>query len=161
MALTELAIRAFKADGTLQKKSGGNGLQLWIMPIGSKLWRYSYRFNGTQKTMALGSYPEVGIADVRRKREAARALLVSGIDPSQQKRLDKMKREGRAAATLTKNEWLLGMAYPFIGERPITEIKPQEILAVLKKVEARGILESAHRLRSVIGTLFRYPQASS
>lgn len=111
----------------------------------------------------------------------AKALLASGIDPSQQKRLDKltkaisdattfkaigeecldkMRREGRAQATLTKTEWLLGMAYPVIGERPIAEIKAQEILAALKKVEARGILESAHRLRSNIGTVFRYAIAT-
>lgn len=181
MALTELAIKGLKGNGTLQKKSDGEGLQLWITPTGSKLWRYSYRFNGVQKTLALGQYPDVGIADARRKHEAARAQLVSGIDPSQQKRLDKltkaisdattfravaeeylvkMKREGRAPSTLSKTEWLLGMAYPIIGERPIAEIKAQEVLAALKKVEARGILESAHRLRSNIGTIFRYAIAT-
>lgn len=181
MALTDVGIRALKAGETLQKVSDGGGLQLWVQPNGSKLWRMAFRFNGAQKTLAFGAYPALGLADARKKRDEAKALLASGIDPSQQKRLDKlskaisdattfkavaedyldkMKREGRAASTLDKTEWLLAMAYPFIGERPISEIKPQEILAVLKKVEARGILESAHRLRSVIGTVFRYAIAS-
>ena len=181
MALTDVAIRSIKPTGEKQKVSDGGGLQLWISEKGTKTWRYAYRFNGKQKDTVLGQYPIVGLSEARKRRDEAKTQLASGIDPSQQKRLDKlskaisdattfkaiadeyldkMKREGRAASTLEKTEWLLAMAFPFIGERPISEIKPQEILAVLKKVEARGILESAHRLRSVIGTMFRYAIAS-
>ncbi|OYU46960.1 MAG: integrase [Rhizobiales bacterium PAR1] len=83
MALTDVAIRALKANGKLQKISDGEGLQLWIMPHSSKLWRYAYRYNGSQKTLALGAYPEISLAEARKKRDEARALLVSGADPGQ------------------------------------------------------------------------------
>lgn len=177
MALTDVAIRALKAGSSLKKVSDGEGLQLWIQPNGSKLWRMAFRFNGAQKTLALGAYPEVSLSDARKKRDEAKALLVSGIDPSHQKRLDKLTkaivhattfkavaeefldkqaREGRAETTLTKNRWLLEFAYPLLGERPISEIKAQEVLAVLKRVEARGTLETAKRIRANVGAVFRY-----
>lgn len=78
MALTDVAIRALKSTGKLQKVSDGEGLQLWVMPHGSKLWRYAYRYSGTQKSLAFGAYPEISLADARKKRDEARTLLVSG-----------------------------------------------------------------------------------
>jgi integrase len=183
MALTDTQIRNAKPGEKVIKLSDGGGLQLWIMPNGSKLWNLAYRdLTQKQRKLSFGAYPGLSLSDARKKRDDAKALLASGIDPSQQKRLDKltkaisdattfkavaeeyldkMRREGRAEATLTKTEWLLSMAYPLIGDRPIAEIKAPEILAALKKVEARGILESAHRLRSVIGTVFRYAIATA
>lgn len=177
MALTDVAIRGFKATGKLQKKSDSLGLQLWIMPTGSKLWRFAYRFDGQQKTLSIGPYGEIGLAEARKQRDEARALLVSGKDPASEKRLEKLTRavtnattfqavaeeyldrqrlEGRAPATLEKTAWLLSIAYPALGNRPITEISPPEVLAVLKSVEARGKLETARRLRATIGTVFKH-----
>lgn len=182
MALTDFAIRSLKPNGKLQKISDGEGLQLWVTPQGSKLWRMAYRFCGSQKGLAFGSYPEVSIADARKKRAEARKLLAEGVDPGQQKKLDKLTREianattfkavageylerqareGRADTTLAKNRYLLELAFPAIGSRPIAEIKAAEIVAILKQLERRGTLEAAKRVRAVIGAVIRYAIATS
>ncbi len=181
MPLTDVAIRAAKPGSKVKKLSDGGGLQLWVMPNGSKHWRLSYRFRGPQKTMALGSYPDMTLLEARKRRTEAKKLLVSDIDPYQQKRLDKLtktiadtntfarvseelldrlKREGKADITLDKKRWLLGMAMPTIGDRPVSDITAPEILAILKKAEAKDLLETAKRLRSNIGQVFRYAIAT-
>lgn len=182
MPLTDVQIRGAKAKDRLVKLSDGGGLQLWITPAGSKLWYLAYRgFDRKQKKLALGAYPIVGLSEARRKRDEAKGQLVGGLDPSQQRRLskltraissattfrvvaeeylEKMRREGRAPATLDKTAWLFSLAYPGIGERPVAEIKPQEVLAVLRSVEKRGRLESARRLRANIGSVFKFAIAS-
>lgn len=182
MALTDVAIRSAKPTNSLQKISDGEGLQLWVQPNGSKLWRMAYRFAGKQKTLAFGTYPEVGLADARKKRDEAKALLASGIDPGQQKRLDKLtkaistattfravaeeyldkqKREGRSETTITKNRYLLEQAFPAIGDRPVAEIKAPEVLAILKNLERKGTLETAKRVRATIGAVIRYAIATA
>ncbi len=182
MALTDVAIRTAKPTNALQKISDGEGLQLWIQPNGSKLWRMAYRFAGKQKSLAFGTYPTVSLADARKRRDEAKALLASGIDPSQQKRLDKVtkaishattfrvvadeyldkqKREGRSESTLAKNRYLLEQAFPALGERPIAEIKAAEVLAILKHLERRGTLETAKRVRATIGAVIRYAIATA
>lgn len=88
MALTDAALRALKPNAAKQKISDSGGLQIWILPSASKVWRFAYRFNGLQKDIALGKYPAVGLAEARKKRDEAKALLASGIDPSQQRKLD-------------------------------------------------------------------------
>ena len=181
MALTDVAIRALKASGKLQKISDGDGLQIWVMPHGSKLWRYAYRYNGAQKTLAFGAYPEISLADARKKRDEARAVLASGIDPSQQKKLDKITkalseaatfnaiaeeylakktREGMAASTLKRLRSQLRLVGPAIGNRPIAEISPPELLAPLKKIDARGTHETATRTKELCGAVFRYGMAT-
>ena len=182
MALTDLAIRSAKPTNALQKISDGEGLQLWVQPNGSKLWRMAYRFAGKQKTLAIGTYPAIGLSDARKKRDEAKALLASGIDPSQQKRLDKVakairnattfrvvaeeyldkqRREGRSETTIVKNRYLLEQAFPAIGERPVAEIKAAEVLAILKHLERRGTLETAKRVRATIGAVIRYAIATA
>ena len=181
MALTDMAIRALKANGKLQKISDGDGLQLWVMPHGSKLWRYAYRFNGAQKTLAIGQYPEIGLADARKKRDEARATLVSGSDPSQQKKLDKITkalsdsttfnsvaeqylakktREGMAASTLKRLRSQLNKIANAFGSRPISEITTPEVLAPLKKIEAKGTFETATRTKELCGAIFRFAMAN-
>lgn len=181
MALTDVAIRALKANGKLQKISDGDGLQLWVMPHGSKLWRYAYRFNGAQKTLAFGQYPEIGLADARKKRDEARAVLVSGIDPGQQKKLDKITkalsdsttfdsvaeqylekktREGMAASTLKRLRSQLSKITNAFGNRPISEITTPEVLAPLKKIEAKGTYETATRTKELCGAVFRFAMAN-
>lgn len=182
MPLTDLAVRNAKPTATARKLSDGGGLQLLVTATGSKLWRLAYRFDGKQKQLALGAYPTITLADARTAREDAKKLLASGIDPSLQAKLekvaratssantfsviadeylDKMRREGRADATLEKTTWLLGFARPDLGNRPMAEISAVEVLHVLRKVEARGKLESARRLRSTIGSVFRYAIATA
>jgi len=122
------------------KMFDGGGLHLFVKPNGSKLWRLNYSWLGKQKTLSLGQWPDLSLADARSKREEARRVLASAIDPSQQRKIDiakariaendsfksvavewiaKNEREGMAEITLSKIRWLLGKAYPKIGSRPI------------------------------------------
>ena len=181
MALTELAVRSAKAEGRITKLSDGGGLQLWVTGDGAKRWRLAYRYAGGQKVLAIGVYPAVGLKDARTARQDAKRLLSEGIDPSSAKRqakaaqassaantfeaigaelVHKKRREGKAANTVAKSEWLLSLALPAIGARPIKEITAPDILAVLRKVESRGKLETARRLRATIGQVFRYAVAT-
>jgi integrase len=180
MPLTDLQIRR-AASANLAKLSDGGGLQLWVFPDGAKRWRLAYRFDGKQRVLALGVYPEVCLREAREAREAARKLLAGGVDPNRQRKLDtiikaeartntfaaiaaehleKKRREGKAQATLEQIEWCYRTANEVIGPRPIGEVKPAEILALLKAVESRGRVHTARRLRAKIGEVFRYAIAS-
>jgi integrase len=182
MPLTDIAIRKAKPGASTIKLSDGGGLQLHVHPNGSKYWRLAYRYDGKQKSLSFGVYPEVSLAEARRRRDAARALLREGKDPMVEKRMEKLARaiaagntfaaiadellakltrEGRAETTLKKTKWLFDFARPLIGERPVAEISAAEVLAVLRKVEVRGRLETARRLRSTIGSVFRYAIATA
>ncbi|MES1199813.1 MAG: integrase arm-type DNA-binding domain-containing protein [Pseudomonadota bacterium] len=181
MPLTDLAVRKSKPRERAWKLSDGGGLYLFIAPEGGRYWRFDYRLPGKRKTLSLGVYPQVSLAAAREKRDTARKQLSEGVDPALQRKLDrlagvakagctfrlvaaelldKMAREGRAAPTLKKARWVLKFAYPHIGERPISEISPPEVLAVLRTVEARGHYETARRLRSTCGKVFRLAIAS-
>jgi integrase len=177
--LTDTRVRTTKSRQKPIKLSDGGGLHLLITPHASKLWRLAYRFGGKQKTLAIGAYPTITLKAARDKREEAKRLLASGIDPSALRRLDKQitstgntfrdvaeeflakqEKEGRAAVTLTKKRWLLGFVYPAFGDRPVAEITALEVLSVLRQVEARGRYETARRMRSTCGTVFRYAIAT-
>ena len=181
MALTDVAIRALKPQAAKQKVSDGEGLQLWVLPTGTKVWRYAYRYDGTQKVLALGRYPLVGLAEARKRRDAAKAQLASGVDPARHKQrqkaskaeseantfsliacelLAKKQREGKASATIGKREWLYSLAKDALGNLPISDITAPEILAVLQTIEKRGHLETARRMRSAIGEVFRFAIAT-
>jgi integrase len=145
------------------------------------LWRWAYRYAGKQKTLALGVYPSVSLAEARTRRVDARRLLANGTDPSTIRKrekqaaktavannfraiaeelVDKLRREGRAPVTLAKKEWLLDLAYPAFGSRPITEITAADLLAPVREIEARGNYETAKRLRATCGSVFRYAIAT-
>lgn len=181
MALTQLQIDKAKPQAKVRKLSDGGGLQLWVEPNGAKRWRMAYRFDGKQRLFAIGVFPEIGLKDAREARDEARKLLASGVDPSQQKKLDKLARadertntfetiaaeliakkrkEGKDEKTLAKNEWLLGHAKADLGKRPIAEIKASEILAVLREIEGKGLHETAGRVRATIGQVFRHAIAT-
>jgi integrase len=182
MPLTDTAIRNAKAQSVVQKLSDGGGLQLWINPNGSKLWCLAYRFAEKQKKLSIGAYPAISLSAARDEREASKSLLASGIDPGQQKRLNqlalaanrantfeliaaellaKKRREGKASNTIGKREWLYSLAGEAFGKRPITEITAPEVLAALRKVESKGLHETARRMRSSIGEVFRYAIATA
>ena len=182
MALTDTAIRNAKPKHSMHKLSDGGGLQLWITPNGSKLWRLAYRFGEKQKKLSIGPYPAISLAKARDERETAKVLLAAGIDPGQQKKLDalastasqantfeiiaaellaKKRKEGKASNTIGKREWLYSLAGDAFGKRPVSEITAPEILAVLRKVENKGHYETARRLRSSIGEVFRYAIATA
>ncbi|KUM25630.1 integrase [Mesorhizobium loti] len=179
MALSDVKCRNARPASKLFKLSDGGGLQLWVQPTGSRLWRLAYRFDGKQKLLALGSYPLISLAEARQARDDAKRLLLAGMDPAHERRsrkagsakdtfrsiaeeyVDKLKKEGRADRTITKVKWLLDFAYPTIGDTCIREIDAATILVALRSVEVRGRYESARRLRSTIGSVFRYAIATA
>jgi integrase len=178
MPLTDTAIRNAKPKEKAVKLSDGGGLFLLIKPNGTKkFWRLAYRFAGKQKLLGFGIYPKVSLADARAQRDAAKKRLADGVDPAVHRKfekqakavtfrlvadelLKKMKCEGRAEATLTKTRWLLDLALTDIGDRPVSKIRATELLDVLRKIEARGNYETARRLRSTCGMVFRYAIAT-
>ena len=181
MPLTDAQIRAAKSAEKTFKLSDAGGLQLWIEPDGGKRWRMAYRFAGKQKVLAIGVYPAVGLREARDARDEAKRLLSEGQDPAVARKLAKVvqqaarantfaaladellgkkRLEAKAERTLSKLEWLLSLARPAIGPRPIGEITAAEILAVLRGVELRGRRETARRLRATIGEVFRYAVAT-
>ena len=180
MALTDTFVRQVKATGPgIQKYRDGEGMYLLVKPAG-KYWRFDYRFNGIRKTTAFGTYPEVSLAKARQRRQEARALLADGIDPSVAKRekrqenlllerqtftaiatesLEKTKNK-RAAVTQEKVEgWLTKNVMPYIGIMPIAQIKPRDVLLTVQRLETRGAIESAHRIKQLCGQVFRYAVA--
>jgi integrase len=181
MPLTELQVRSVKPQLKIAKLSDGGGLQLWVTPDGAKRWRLAYRFGGRQKLLAIGVYPSVGLKEARASRENGKRLLADGVDPSAAKKqakieraiaaentfatiaaelVEKKRREQKAVVTVAKSEWLLSLAVPALGNRPIREIAAPEVLAVLRTVESRGKLETAKRLRATVGQVFRYAVAT-
>lgn len=181
MPLTDVQARKAKPSDKLLKLSDGGGLQLWIYPDGAKRWRMAYRFGGKQQTLAVGVYPATGLKKAREARDAAKALLAGGTNPSAAKRaatyqqaaaytntfdtnagelIEKKQREGKAARTIAKFEWFMSLARPTIGARPIGEITAPDILAVLRPIEARGNIETAKKMRGAIGQVFRFAIAN-
>ncbi|MFL6758508.1 tyrosine-type recombinase/integrase [Sphingomonas sp.] len=182
MALTDTAIRLAKAETSDRKLTDSKGLYLLVTATESKLWRLKYRIDGKEKKLALGSYPEVGLKEARARRDAARQSAQAGNDPSVTKRearianrivaattfagiadeyIAKLEAEGRSVVTIEKTRWLLSKLSPALGARPIAEISPHELLAVLKKVEQAGQRETARRLRSFSSRVFRYAVATA
>ena len=182
MPLTDLSIRRAPPGSKIVKLSDGGGLQLWITPDGAKRWRLAYRFAGSQKTLALGVYPEIGLKDARESRDIARKVLARGDNPLAVKKAtraakadggantfsavatelaEKKRRDRKAAATLRKFDWFMTFALPALGSRPIHEISARDVLAVLKEVEARGTHETARKLRTAIGDVFRFAIATA
>jgi len=176
MALTDTAIRNAKPRAKAFKLADAAGLYLEVMPNGSRYWRMRYRYAGKDTRLALGVYPEVTLAEARLKRDAARATLRDGRDPGAERKADKVRRviaagstfeavsrewmatqkRKLAPATFAKSQWLLDQVIPWLGSRPIAEIEPPELLAALKRIEARGANETAHRTKEKCGQVFRY-----
>lgn len=182
MALTDTAIRNAKPGPKPIKLFDERGLFILLQPSGGKLWRLKYRYAGKEKKLSLGIYPDVSLKVARARRDEARTLLANGADPASVKfdlmaearaaaantfkmigeeYIEKSAREGRSAVTLSKTRWLLSLMESDLGNRPITEITPAELLETLQKVEAKGHLETARRMRSLAGRIFRYAVATS
>lgn len=177
-----MKIRNLKPQEKARRYTDGGNLFVEVRPNGSKLWRYAYKFDGKQKLMALGIYPEISLAKARELHGNARSLLRDGIDPMYQAKIDKLeqkaltedtfsaiaaelleknRKEGLADATLSKKNWLIGIANEDLADMPVTLIKPTHVLVPLRRVEAEGNYETARRLRSVISQVFRYAVATA
>ena len=175
--LADVTLRTAKPAKALRKLSDGRGLQLWLTPQGGRYWRWEYRFQGKRKLLALGTYPYISAEKAREDADKARKLLRDGHDPSEIRKQDNLKRQlaidhsfasiaaklvakkrksGTAAVTLSKMEWILGKVKAELGHRPIASIKTPEIIAVLTKEADADNLETARRMRTVIGEVFRY-----
>lgn len=182
MALTDARIRNLKPREKPFKTSDYDGLYILTNPNGSRLWRFKYRYMDKERLLALGKYPAVSLVDARQARDDARELLAKGLDPSDTKRqkslaarvshgnsfskiaelyMAKIIKEGRAETTLAKIDWLMDMANADLGSKPITEITAPMVLHTLKKVEMKGNYETAKRLRSQIGAVFRFAIANA
>lgn len=181
MPLTDTAIRNAKPQSKPLKISDGGGLFVIVNPSGSKWWRYSYRFNGKQKTLSLGTYPEISLKDARDRHAELRKLLAQGVDPGETRKAVKAAGAEKAANSfeVIAREWfakhMTGKAeshknkviarlendvFPWIGNRPIADIKAPELLATVRRTESRGALDTAHRLLQNCGQIFRYAVAT-
>lgn len=182
MALTDTFVKQVKPtqNPAGKKHTDGGGMYLLVKEVG-KYWRLDYRYAGKRKTLALGTYPEVSLAKARQRREIARQRLADGLDPSDEKRRDKLIAASTSANTfevvarqwLTKTDadrsvnttrkvtnWLEHDVFPWIGQMPIASIGPRDVLAALRKMEDRGALDSVHRVKQVCGQVFRFAVAS-
>jgi len=181
MALTELQVKNAKATDKPLKLSDGGGLFLLVQPNGAKYWRLAYRFAGKQKTLALGVYPDISLSDARVLREEARKVLANGADPGAVKKaqkaavlelaansfeivatewLSKFSKHWKESHTKTIRVRLINDVFPWIGARPIGVIGAPELLTVLRRIESRGALDSAHRVSAICGQVFRYAIAT-
>ncbi len=181
MALTDTFVRQVKHTGKPagDKHADGGGMYL-LVKAGGKYWRMDYAYAGKRKTLALGVYPEVSLADARDRRTDARKLLAKDIDPGAAKRQEKLARAEAAANTFeaVARDWLQKTAadrmastqgkvttwlekdvFPYIGKMPISNIGPRDVLAALRIMEARGALDSVQRVKQVCGMVFRYAVA--
>jgi integrase len=185
MPLTDVAIRNAKPRKKPYKVGDTLGLFLLVQPSGGKLWRVKYRIDGKEKKLAIGIYPQVGLAEARRRRDAARELVAAGKDPGREKQREKVRsriqaettfdaiaaefcqkrrRDGQkawAVSTATRSEYLLSLLKGSIGKLPITDIEPADVLIAVRKIERKGHLESARRTLQLAGAVFRYAVATA
>lgn len=179
MPLTDTAIRSAKPGVKTIKMFDGGGLYLELTPTGSKWWRWKYRVGGKEKRLSLGVYPDVGLKLARQKLEAARQQLAAGIDPSAARRAERIAKAGAETFEAIAREWHAKFApswvashgdrimrrlerdvFPWLGKRPIADIRAPELLMALRRIESRGALETAHRAMQNCGQVFRYAVAT-
>ena len=178
--LTAVQIRAAKPREKVYRLADGSGLYLEVPPKGSKRWRFRYRYGGKEKSLSFGTYPNVSLKAARQKRDDARALLEKGTDPSMARKLEKQAARKASEGTFTaaakswrdrylktkssahyKRSWSIieRCLLPYIGPRPINEIKAPEILKAIRITEDRGRIDTAHRVLQLAGQIFRYAVA--
>ncbi len=179
--LSEVRVNKAKPTDKEYKISDGGGLHLLITPSGGKLWRLKYRFDGKEKLLAFGSYPEISLAIARQRREETRKLLAFGQDPGEAKKAAKRAAaiEATSAFELVAHEWyekneavwsaghaatvkgrLNKDVFPAFGSKPVSAITASDVRAMLLKIEARGASETAVRIKIICGQVFRYAVAT-
>jgi len=178
--LSDMKVQKAKSKDKPVTLFDGGGLFLMVTPTGGKLWRFKYRFDGKEKKLAFGSYPEISLLDARKRRDEARSQIAHGIDPGAVRKAQKQaKIEETETFEIIAREWQEKFkskwqeeyadkimrrmelnVFPLIGLRPIKNIKAPELLAVLRRVESRDALELAHRIRNLCDQIFRYAVAT-
>jgi len=181
MPLTAITVRNAKPSSKTKKLFDGRGLYLEVSPRGGKWWRYKYRFNGKEKRISLGVYPDVSLSDARERLQDARKLVANGVDPSEARKAEKAAGTERAANSfeVIAREWfdtkksgwakshskkVIGRLekniFPWLGAKPIAEITAPKLLPVIRQIEKRGVLETAHRSLQHCSQVFRYAVAT-
>lgn len=182
MALKDVQIRNAKPREKQYKLFDERGLFLIITPKGKKWWRFRYAFDGKEKLLSFGTYPDVSLEKARERRETARKLVADKVDPGEQRKAQKATKQERLANSfeVVAREWYAKYSptwveshgeriirrlerdiFPWLGEKPIADITPPDLLAVIRRIEARGALETAHRALANCGQVFRYAIATS
>ncbi len=181
MPLTDTAIRNANPADKARKLFDGGGLYLEVAPSGGKWWRLKYRYGGKEKRLSLGVYPDVSLKDARERRDEARKLLANDIDPSEHRQAQKAAKEDRVANSfeVVAREWhakhlpswtdkhaetiirrLEMNVFPWLGGKPVADITAPQLLQVIRRIEERGALETAHRMLGCCGQVFRYAVAT-
>lgn len=181
MKLTDTFLRGIKATGKAQKHPDGGGLYMYVSPTGGKLWRIDYRFEGKRKTLSMGAYPAISLADARTRRQETKVLLAQGIDPGAQKQAIKAAVRANAANSFEvvarewfdkyKSSWvhhhgkkilarLENDIFPIIGSKAVGSVTAPQLLEALRRIEARGAIDTAHRTLQNCGQIFRYAIAT-
>lgn len=183
MALSDVAIRKAKPGAKPAKLADGGGLYLLLRPDGAKWWRLDYRrpVTGKRNTLSLGTYPDVGLADARVRREAARKQIAAGIDPGEYRKAEKLAGRERAANSfeVVAREWLqvrkpgwtdknwdkeqarlVNHVFPYIGGKPVALLGVADIRPLIERLSKAGHLEQAHRLRFQLSRVFKYAVAT-
>jgi integrase len=181
MKLADVFIRSLKPTGKVEKHSDGGGLYLHLSPTGGKLWRMAYRFEGKQKTLSFGAYPAVSLKDARQKSDVAKEQLAKGIDPGAHKQAVKaaVRAETENTFEIIAREWfdknegfwvdthaekiirrMENYIFPLIGSRPVSQVTAPELLEALRRMEAGGAPDAAHRALQNCGRIFRYAIAT-
>lgn len=177
MPLSDVAVRNAKAREKTYRIADAKGMYLEVTPAGGKYWRLKYRFDGKEKRIAFGVYPDVSLAQARERCGEARKHLANGVDPGVLKKVGKAATENSFEAVA--REWHVKFSpgwvahhaeklirrlerevFPWLGARPIGEINAPELLAVLRRIEARGALDTVHRVHQNCGKIFRYAVAT-
>lgn len=179
--LTDLQISKAKTKEKDVTLTDGGGLSLLITTNGGKLWRFRYTFDGKRNMLSFGSYPATSLSDARTEREKAKKMLARGVDPSSHRKaaraakaevnantfevvarewIQKTSPGWTPANTLVVTRQLENNIFPWIGTRPVAEVEAPELLAVLRRLEDRGVIETAHRVRTICGQVFRYAIAT-
>lgn len=181
MPLTDTSIKSTKPAEKPVKMTDGDGLYLLIHPNGGKWWRFDYRFDGKRKTLSMGVYPDVSLRDARDRRDTARKQIANGIDPGEYRKAHKSARADAVANSFeaVAREWYSKMlptwtpdhadkiikrferdVFPWIGGKPVADLNAPEVLTTVRRIEARGRLETAHRALQSCGQVFRYAVAT-
>ncbi len=170
--LTTTEVKNFKSKEKQYKKPDGRGLWLVVRPTGGKYWRYDFKYGGKNLSMSFGVYPEVGLKEAREKRDAAREMLSKNINPISEKRIKKaseslilqnvidewieLRKKSSSSATITQNKRVLKNVTDWVGNIAIKDIKRADIISVLEKVQSRGVIETAHRLLSLLNKIYMF-----